>query len=413
MRVLSITNYFPPNDVGGAEIAAYNTCYGLRQHGVAASVLTINARMSESEDRHYEIWGVPVHKISHRRRRFYSALTQAFDFRVYRDVLAELRRVRPNVVHVHNVSGTTLAPFWACERADVPVVLTLHDHWLLCPNNMLYRGDGALCDPVNSSRCGRCFRRYDYWAGLPGRRKAFARSVDKVRLFVSPSQKLIDLHVEAGYDRSRFRMVRNGIGDSLVQAPSNPRLREMVRQRGLYPTLLFAGAVVETKGMQTVIDALPSLARYVEGVRLIIAGSGDERFMAALRRFNPGRVRLLGRMPFREMRALYASVDLTLVPSTWYDNSPMVILESLLVGTPVLGSNIGGIPELIQDGRTGYLIPPGDPGAMIEAVLRHFSLAPPERRAMRRRCANYAQAHVTLERHTEQIRRVYDEALGT
>jgi glycosyltransferase involved in cell wall biosynthesis len=118
-------------------------------------------------------------------------------------------------------------------------------------------------------------------------------------------------------------------------------------------------------------------------------------------------------MPFRQMRALYATADLTLVPSVWYDNSPMVIYESLLVGTPVLGSAIGGIPELIQDGQTGYVISPSDVQAMIEAVVRHFALSAPERRAMRRRCGRYAQNHMTLELHTEQTRQVYDEALGT
>jgi glycosyltransferase involved in cell wall biosynthesis len=412
MRVLFITNYFPPDDVGGAEIAAYNTCYGLRQQEVDASVLAINARLPIAEDRHYDIWGVPVHKISRQRYRFYNALAQVFDFRVYQDVLAELRRIRPDVVHVHNVSGATLAPFVACKRLGVPVVLTLHDHWLLCPNNMLYRRDGTLCDPAaHSGACGRCFRRYDYWAGLPGRRRLFARLVDSVRLFISPSQKLVDLHVAAGYDRSRFRVVRYGIGHSLVQEPSNPLLRETVRQHGLYHTLLFAGAVVETKGIQTIIDALPSLLRYVDRCRLVVAGSGDERFLAALKRFDPTQVRLLGRMPFREMRALYATADLTLAPSVWYDNSPMVILESLLVGTPVLGSAIGGIPELIQEGQTGYVIAPGDAPALIESVVRHFGLSAPERRAMRRRCACYVQDQATLEQHTAQTRQLYGEAL--
>jgi glycosyltransferase involved in cell wall biosynthesis len=149
VRVLVITNYFPPNVVGGAEVAAYGTCIGLRQRGVSVSVLVVNARMPEPEDRHYQLDGLPVHCTVHRPYPFKSPWLQTFDPRVYRDVVAELKRLRPDLVHIHNVSGATLAPFAACRRFKFPTVLTLHDHWLLCPNNMLYRGDGTLCDPVH------------------------------------------------------------------------------------------------------------------------------------------------------------------------------------------------------------------------------------------------------------------------
>ena len=79
-------------------------------------------------------------------------------------------------------AGATLAPFVACRRLGVPVVLTLHDHWLLCPNNMLYRGNGVSCDPAaDAARLRRCFRRYAFWANIPRRRQVFSRLVASVR----------------------------------------------------------------------------------------------------------------------------------------------------------------------------------------------------------------------------------------
>ena len=412
MRILTITNYFPPNEVGGAEISAYHTCYGLRRRGIETPVLTINARMPNREDRYYHIQGISVHRVFHRPYLFNNALVQTFDPRVYRDVLAELRRIRPNLVHIHNLSGASLAPLTACRRLGVPVVLTLHDHWLLCPNNMLYRLNGGLCDPARPpAHCNRCFRRYDYWAGIPQRRRIFAHFVRNVRFFTPPSRKLIDLHVAAGYDRARFRLLPYGIGHSLARPPADPRVTRIVRERGLFRRVLFAGAVVETKGVQTLIEALPLLTRYLDRFRLLIAGAGDERFMTALRRFQPT-VEMLGRLPFREMRALYAAAELTVAPSTWYDNSPMVIYESLLTGTPVLGSAIGGIPELIREGETGYLVPPGEAVALAEAIIRHFALSAYERRTMRRRCIAYAGTHLTLDRHIDRLLRIYHEALS-
>jgi glycosyltransferase involved in cell wall biosynthesis len=413
MRVLVVTNFFPPQYMGGAELSAFNSCRGLLQRGVEVSVLVVNNRLPEPVDIQYDVQEIPVHKVTYVSPLANHSLVQTFDPRAYRIVAAEIGRVRPDLVHVHNVSGATLAPFVACQRLGVPVVLTLHDHWLLCPNNMLYRGDGSVCDPAQSSGgCKQCFRRYDFWARIPRRRQVFARLVRDVRVFVSPSQKLVDLHVAAGYDRRRFQVVPYGADAARSRTCSDPLLQEYHQERGRFHTLLFAGAVVETKGIQTLIEALPLLIRYVDRFRLLVAGWGDPRILAALRRFNPTAVNLLGRVPFEEMRALYTVADLTVVPSVWYDNSPMVIYESLLAGTPVLGSDIGGIPELIRPGQTGYLFPAGDASALIERVIQHFGLSAPERRAMRRRCAGYVRSELSMDGHLDRLQAIYDQVLG-
>ena len=412
MRVLMISNYFPPNYAGGAELSAFNACYGLRNRGEDCAVLSINGRLPEEVDQQRVYRGVPVQEVGYRVRRP-KAGWQVFDPRVYRRVLCEIRRFRPDVVHVHNVSGTSLAPFLACRRLAVPVVLTLHDYWLLCPNNMLYRADGTLCDPgARSGSCRRCFRRYDFWGNIPGRRRVFSWAARGVSLFVSPSQALIDLHVAAGYARRRFRLLRNGILREHFQQPSTDCLREVAEDRGLSKTLLFAGAIVESKGMATLIQALPLLERYVDRLCLLVAGWGDQQFVNALQRHTPSPVRMLGKVPFYEMGTLYSAADLTLVPSVWYDNSPTVIYESLLGGTPVLGSAIGGIPELIREGETGYLVPAGDPVALTEGVVDHFARAPLERRHMRRRCTQYARQQFDIDVHLGGLLSIYREASG-
>ena len=414
MRILVVTNYFPPQYLGGAELSALNSCRGLLQRGHEVSVLVVNNRTAEPVDVQYSVQNIPVHKVSYRSFLANHSLVQTFGSRVYRTVVAEIRRMRPDLVHVHNVSGATLAPFVACRRLGVPVVLTLHDHWLLCPNNMLYRGDGSLCDPVQGSGyCKQCYRRYDYWARVPRRRQVLARLVRNVRIFISPSRKLVDLHVAAGYDRQRFRVVPYGVDPALSRSLSSAVLQEYMSQRGRFRTLLFAGAIVETKGVRTLVEALPRLIKYVDRLRLLVAGWGNPRLLGDLERFNPTVVSLLGRVPFEEMRALYAAADLTVVPSVWYDNSPMVIYESLLAGTPVVGSEIGGIPELIQPGRTGYLFPAGDARALTERVIQHFGLSAPERRAMRRQCARWARSDLSMDLHLDRLQAVYDEVLDS
>jgi glycosyltransferase involved in cell wall biosynthesis len=235
--------------------------------------------------------------------------------------------------------------------------------------------------------------------------------VDQVRILISPSQGTVDRHVAAGYDRSRFRVIPYGIHPSAFEPPRDAILGEYVRQSAYLPTLLFAGALVESKGIGTIVEAIPLISKYLK-MQFLVAGVGEPSCVAALRGLDPRVVKLLGAVPFQEMRSLYASADLTVVPSVCYDNSPMVIYESLLCGTPVLGSTIGGIPELIRDGETGYLFPPGDAGVLAERVVLHFSLSALRRRQMRRMCSEYAQSHLSMERHIKAVLTVYDEVLG-
>lgn len=412
MRVLFIANYFPPYGfVGGAEVANYHTCQGLLGRGVDCHFLALNHRLPEAFDRLYTLDGIPVHWVSLRARKR-RALTDIYDHRAYRVVRKELARIRPDVVHVHNVSGATLAPYVACRAAGVQVVNTLHDLWLLCPNNMLYRPGGVFCDPARRPpRCSECFTRYDFWAYVPWRRTLFRALTRDVKVFISPSQAYINQHVRAGYDPERFRLVPYGLSPTATLDPCDARAAEVAGTADLYYTLVFAAGGYEHKGAAVLLQAAPKLLREVERLRIVIAGGGDGALLAAFRDLSP-RVQVVGSLPAADMRAVFASADLTAVPSVWYDNSPVVIYENLQVGTPVVGSQMGGIPELIREGQTGYTFPAGDADALAERVTRHFALSPRERRHMRRQCVEESRTRLGHAIHTEAILAIYREVLG-
>jgi glycosyltransferase involved in cell wall biosynthesis len=410
MKILHILNHFPPRHAGGAEISAVRSCYGLLRRGQQCTVLSISSRFGEDVDRSYTFKGIPVREIGYRRQPRLQ-VCQVFDLRIYRRIVRELERTKPDLVHVHNVAGTSLAPFMACRKLGIPTVVTLHDFWLLCANNMLYRGHGVLCDPAEPAKhCRECFRRYDFWGNIPGRRWVFAQMVQDARCFIAPSARLRDLHVRAGYDAARFRVLKYGIEPNLFEMPLMATTLEPNDFHS--KSLIFAGAIAENKGIGTVIEALPLLIRYIDGFQLFVAGTGEETFLAQLRPYTPMPANLLGKVPFGEMMNLYATAGLTLMPSIIEENSPLVVYESLLAGTPVLGAAIGGIPELVEEGRTGYLFRPGDPADLAEKAILHFSRSAPERRAMRQHCRAYALTSLTLERHVDGLLEIYREAIG-
>ncbi len=407
MRVLFVVNTFPPSYTGGAEVANYHSCRGLMRQGVDCSILVLNNRVP-AVDEWYELDGIPVHRVARPRPRH--AFTDILDPVLYRVVAAELRRLKPDLVHIHNVSGATLSPYLACRHCGVPVVNTLHDLWLLCPNNMLYRRDGSYCDPrVNPVGCQQCFRRYDFWGAVPYRRQVFAALTSNVKLFLSPSQAVIERHVEAGYERERFRLARLGFEESSATVRPDSCQR-WEHDSALPPTLMFGGGGIETKGARVLLDALPQVFEAIPNLRVLVAGGGEERFLAQYRKHSP-HVQVLGPVPFVEMRSLFVQADLALVPSVWHENSPVTIFESYQMGTPVAGSSIGGIPEFIRDGETGYLFETGNARALADVICRHFSRSAYERRQMRLACVRESRDRLTYQNHINRLLDLYREAL--
>jgi glycosyltransferase involved in cell wall biosynthesis len=407
VRILAVTNHSLPSRQGGAEVALFNSCQGLREAGHEVRILSITAQGLAPLDRAHELGGLVVHEVA-LARRVNNRVLQTYDPAVAARVRTEIERFKPDIMHTHNLSGSSLAPIRVAGMLRLPVVATLHDLWLLCANNMLLRSDLSLCSPADPP-CGRCFREYDYWAPVPRRRTVFRRLTGNVCTFVSPSQRLIDLHVEGGYERTRFALVRHGL-HPLAQSPADGA-RTTARWKIGATTMLFVGAVVLSKGVGVLIEALPRLIQGIPRFRLLVAGRGAQHLEAELQAFGE-HVVMLGAVPRTRIADVYPGVGLTVMPSTINENSPLSVCESLMAGTPVLGARIGGIPELIVEGETGYLYEPHDPRALADAAIQHFQRASRDIRAMRRASMAYGEREFSVTMHVERLVEIYQSALS-
>ncbi|WOH84247.1 glycosyltransferase [Bradyrhizobium sp. BEA-2-5] len=318
-------------------------------------------------------------------------------------VVAEaIDRFRPDVVHVHNFFPL-LSPaiFDLCRQKCVPAVVTLHNYRSICTGGMLLR-DGRICH--------KCLDRGHLWGvvhrcyrgSLPGSiASAYMIAQHQRRgTWTRPGLRLIaltqfakTLFTQAGFDADRIDVKPNFMADPGAPDPTAPR-----------SGLLYVGRLSREKGVGVLLEAVAGT-----GVPLRVVGEGPER--AALEARAPDHVTFLGGLSRDEVLREMANARALVVPSLWYEGFPMVVVEAFARGTPVVASEIGGLAEVVSDGKTGALVPPGDAAALrkrISEVLGAAELTAGWGRAAR---AAYLERYVPDE-NCRLLEAIYARAAG-
>lgn len=308
-----------------------------------------------------------------------------------------LERFRPDVAHLHNfhhqLSPSILEPL---ARRGIPVVQTLHDYKWVCPA-YLFLSQGRLCErcgpgnrflPVVMKQCQHDSLLRSLVVYLESSRSWGRRDFERVARFLAPSAFMAE------------RVTTHGLPhDRVIEMPY------FVRSAAYRPAdvpgadFLYLGRLSREKGLPVLFDAL---ARRKGRFHLRIAGGGPleaELRARALDEDLP--VTFLGHMGGERLHDAIRAARAVIVPSVWYENQPYAILETMALGVPVIGAKIGGIPELVEPGVTGYLAEPGDPGSLLEAMdLVEADPAAAHRmgRAARQRIENDFGARRALDR---------------
>ncbi len=321
-----------------------------------------------------------------------------------RGMEAVMADFRPDVVHMHNIyhqlSPSVLRPV---ARRSTPVVMTLHDYKLACPTYR-FLDHGNLCQACLGGHFHQAVVRRCKDGSLASSAvmagELFLHTVTRayapVGIFICPSQFLEGRMRAAGVFPKRLRHVPHFIETAGLQLKSAPGGGVMV-----------AGRLSPEKGVDVAIRAVGRM----DGVMLDIAGTGPEEgsLRSLAESVAPGRVRFHGLVDKAEVERLMLTSSVVAVPSRWYENQPMVVLEALARGVPVVGSALGGMPELIEPGVTGDLVPPNDPDALGRALLP-YATDPQRGFGMRDRARAGIEMEFSPRRHLERIDAMYAEA---
>jgi glycosyltransferase involved in cell wall biosynthesis len=314
-----------------------------------------------------------------------------------------LALIRPQVAHAHNIYHH-LSPSVLVElrRREIPVVLTLHDLKLVCPAYKMHT-QGAICEDCRGGALrhvvkNRCIKNSAAMSALVWLESTIHQALDvyrdNVTRFVVPSRFFLAKFAEWGLDTRRFVHVPNSIDVDAFDAHSEPG-----------EAFVYLGRLVPEKGVATLIRAAAKA-----GVRLRIIGTGPEE--PALRQLAHelgGDVEFTGYLSGTELHAAISSARAVVIPSEWYENAPISVMEAGALCRPVIGADIGGIPELISEGETGFVFESGNVDALVEVLDRAQSLPASSLRGMGAAARERMRTEFRPSLYRERIQAMYHE----
>jgi len=335
-----------------------------------------------------------------------TALRSVYSFQSAQEMKDRIQRFRPDLVHIHNFfPRLSPAIHIACRRASVPVVQTLHNFRLLCPA-ATFHFEGSLCEG--------CLGTAIPWRAVV--RSCYRES----RLASLAAAHMVAAHHAFGtWDRSvsqfialsqfaREKFIAGGISPDKITVKPNFVDPDPGMGGGNGDFALFVGRLAEEKGVRTLLTAWGCSRN---GPKLKIVGDGPlASDVAQAAATNPG-IEWLGPCDRERVRRAMAEAKVLIVPSTWYEGFPLVIVEAFAAGLPILASRLGAMAEFIADGQTGRLFAPGDAAGLAGAVEWAFSHSDEMRRMRALARSEYDQKYTAKANYT-RLMLIYEAALG-
>jgi len=394
VRLTFVNTLYPPYGAAGAETTLRLLAAQMMNRGHDCNVVTLTpGKQAETG----EIDGIPVHYLplanifwphGANKSSLSRALFQAIE--TYNPVMERrltqvLRRLAPNVVNFHNLQGFSASAWSAARGLQIPVVQTLHDYYTACPRSAMWRPGRGNC----ASLCVEC-------QAFSKPRRAMSGDLGVVTCV---SHRVFDRLTGVGAfpgaatGQQTVRIIRgNNATDTLPKAePSvfNGPLR-----------LGFMGRLDHSKGLENLLDAVNRLPPALALLR--IAGSGKPEYTQELHTRAKGAadIAFLGHVSPTEF---FPAIDLLVIPSVWEDPFPRVFHEALAYGVPSLTTPLGGLPEVIEHGRNGFLTAGTDMEALFTS-LSELATARWDRGlvfvACREAAANFAPSRIGAEYET-------------
>lgn len=268
-----------------------------------------------------------------------------------------LDKYQPDIIHMNLVYYTLTEDIvYEAKRRGVPIVQTIHDPKIVCPCHRFYvEHKGIVCrECLNDSSFKKCVENRcvkgsiikSKIAQLEAKYYLYKETYSLVDKYIFVCNFMKDQHIGHGVNEKQSTVLYNF---SRINKRSS-----ISKSKEKY--VLYFGRISREKGM----EVLAEVCKKTPEIQYKLIGSGNMEYLFK----GLSNCELLGFKSGKELEELIANATCSVLPSIWYENCPMTVLESIALGTPVIGSNIGGIPELIKPGETGFVFESGDADAL-------------------------------------------------
>jgi len=419
MRILSVNNYHSLK--GGVEKVYFETARLLTENNHQVAFLSVRdtdvspiGPVFFAEAESFDKLGGLVGKIKGTRNFFYNPSAIAAAEKA-------ILEFKPDVIHLHifygRLSNSILGVF---KKYNLPVVMSVHEYRMLCPVYVLQDQNGNVCEVCPKSKnyfsciTKKCNKGSLLFSSISAAecafRDKFYNYAEYIDRFIMVSKFIFNKHAEYNQAiKNKSTQLYNFVSaDVIKNLESNPNAY-------LNKTILYFGRLSNEKGLITLLKAwkLFKASGNDSGFVLKIAGTGSQE--NELKQFamdeNISDVVFLGFCNAPMLRKLFAETRYSIIGSEWYENNPMSVIESLAAGIPVIGSKIGGIPELISEGSTGFLFEPASPVDLEKTLDRALNLDTISYQKMQNESEKFAKNNFNELNHLEKLLDIYNSAI--
>ena len=392
---------------GGSDICYFENAKLLESKGdqvILFSMIHPNNILSEYEK--YFVSNVDYERPG-ARNKIDVALKLLYSFEARKNIERLIRDDKPDIAHLHNIHHQ-ISPsiLHSLKKFNIPIVLTLHDYKMVCASYSMLC-DGKACEVCRGGKYYNCFLK---GCVKDSQIKSLLNTIemylhhkilhiyDIIDIFISPSRFL------------KNKLEEMGFKGKIVYLPNSLKLDEFEPQYEWDEnSIVYFGRLSKEKGLFTLIDAIKD--NFNICLKIIGEGPLKNELASKAKAENINVVSFLGYKAGEELKKEIRNSMFVVLPSEWYENNPLTIIEGFALGKPAVGARIGGISELVIDGKTGMLFDSGnadDLSLKIEYLLNN----PNKIVKMGRNARIFVEQKLNAEKHYQKLMEIYDQAIG-
>ncbi len=404
MKILQVNKFFYVR--GGSSRYFFETSNLLQSYGHEIAYFSMRCpRNEKSEWSKYFVDYILFNDIEP-RQYIKVVLKMFYSFEARRKLSKLLDEFKPDIVHLHSIYHH-LSPsiIFELKNRNIPIVQTVHDYHLISPNHTLFH-DGKICEVTKPNHYykaifHKCVKK-SYIASLAEALEQYTYyflNINKyVDTFIAPSRFLANKLIEYGIDKNKIQILHSFCDIQNFK----PNFNE-----GIY--ILYFGRLSPEKGLNYLFKAMKFLPNVP--IKIVGIGSMEEELKRMVIDLRLKNVEFLGFQNGEKLKQLISKSKFTILPSVCYEIFPLSVLEAFTSGKPVIGSEIGGIPESVKNGYDGFLFEPGNAEDLAEKISYLWS-HPALCREMGRNAREYVEKNFGPEEHYEKLMDIYKMAIA-